>query len=312
MKSAHESGTRDVSARRVPKRRPFPTMLIAVIALLAARAAVRAEGSSEDGIDATPPEGSASLARVVVLWPEEGHEFLNGTGIIAALVTKHFDPPREGTIELLINGENAANFTPEAMDGEGNRRLHVRLPDLHDGVFSVEVRCVSTGGTVLARHGATFSVNSTAPMRTSTAHSLTESRMCHAVGFCDTDADCSGHGSCSMGACLCTGDWAGESCEHDIYASPSFLPDSDPGRSPSLCHRSAVWESAAQQVQDRLMALHALKHCVEEDNVVWLAAPHHGLGGNMHIIAVALTHAYIHNKALGIVGEWTYGVHQVP
>lgn len=30
----------------------------------------------------------------------------------------------------------------------------------------------------------------------------------------------------------------------------------------------------------------------------------------MHILSVALTHAYAHGKALGIVGEWTYGTHQ--
>lgn len=41
----------------------------------------------------------------------------------------------------------------------------------------------------------------------------------------------------------------------------------------------------------------------EDDNILWLAAPHHGMGGNMHILSVALTHAYIHSKALGIVGE---------
>ncbi|MGB1606658.1 MAG: hypothetical protein ACPIOQ_78745, partial [Promethearchaeia archaeon] len=36
----------------------------------------------------------------------------------------------------------------------------------------------------------------------------------------------------------------------------------------------------------------------EEDNVMWVRAPHHGLGGNMHILSVALTHAYTHGKAL--------------
>ena len=48
----------------------------------------------------------------------------------------------------------------------------------------------------------------------------------------------------------------------------------------------------------------------EEDNVIWLRAPHHGLGGNMHILSVALTHAYTYGKALGIVGDWMYGAHK--
>jgi len=280
-------------------------------------------------------QGEPSRANVVLLWPEEAHTFLNGKGIIAALVTTSFDTPREGSIELLLNGNNAANFTPEAQDAEGNRRLHVVLPEMTDGAFSVEVRCIDVKGGLLARDGATFYVNATAPVKGSSAGSLEKAKLCHAVGFCDSDAECNGHGTCSLGTCLCQGDWVGETCEHDIYNNPSFMPDSNPGRSPSLCHRSSIWEQAAKDLQTDLMALHSLNHCVvtcsaffiidfrriecrdadlsrccdtlcaeqEEDNVMWLAAPHHGLGGNMHILSVALTHAYTHGKALGIVGE---------
>ena len=251
-----------------------------------------------------------SAARVVLLWPEEGGMFRYGKGIIAALVTSNFDPPREGSIELLLNGVNKANFTPEAQDGEGNRRLHVVLPELPDGTFSVEIRCLNVEGALLARAGATFEVNSSAPARNSSAASLEQPSACHPVGFCDADAECSGHGACSKGACVCYGDWTGETCSHDVLTNPSFLPDADPGRSPALCHRAMVSEAAAKLVLDHLLSLHALQHCVEEDNVVWVAAPHHGLGGNMHILSVALTHAYILGKALGIAGEWTYGVHE--
>ena len=218
--------------------------------------------ATEGSDDASKPSGSSdSGPRVVLLWPEEAHTFLNGLGIIAALVTTNFDTPREGSIELLLNGNNAANFTPEAMDGEGNRRLHVVLPELSDGTFSVEVRCISIDGVLLARDGSTFTVNSTAPVRSSSATTLEQAKLCHDVGFCDSDSECNGHGKCSRGACLCHGDWVGETCEHDIYHNPSFLPDSDPGRSPSLCHRSSEWEEAAKHVHDRLLALHALHHC---------------------------------------------------
>ena len=54
----------------------------------------------------------------------------------------------------------------------------------------------------------------------------------------------------------------------------------------------------------------ALHFRQEDDNVLWVAAPHHGLGGNMHILSVALTHAYTHGKALGIVGEVRCSVRQ--
>jgi hypothetical protein len=277
-----------------------PQLLLVCAAVTISQAGGDAD---ENGVPAVSP-------RVVLLWPEEARTFRNGKGVIAALVTTNFDTPREGSIELLLNGNNAANFTPEAMDSEGNRRLHVVLPDLSDGQFSVEIRCIGVDGSLLARAGATFSVDSTAPTKQSSVSSLEQAKLCHPIGFCDSDAECNGHGSCSQGACLCRGDWVGENCEHDIYHAPSFLPDSNPGRSPSLCHRSPVWEEAAKKMHEDLLELHALQHCVEEDNILWLEAPHHGLGGNMHILSVALTHAYTHRKALGIVGEWTYGAHQ--
>ena len=244
-----ESVGRGERRRTTPERRRRVSPWASIAVFLAAGVAARVRASAPAPV-------------VVLLWPEEAHSFRNGTGIIAALVTKNFDPPREGSIELLLNGANAANFTPEAADGEGNRRLHVVLPDLTDGVFSVEVRCLSVAGEVLARHGATFDVNSSAPIRESTASTLHQSGGCHAVGFCDSDAECSGHGTCLAGACLCRGDWAGETCEHDIYNNPVFLPDSDPARSPSLCHRSTPWEQAAQQVHGDLVRLHRLQHCV--------------------------------------------------
>ena len=37
------------------------------------------------------------------------------------------------------------------------------------------------------------------------------------------------------------------------------------------------------------------------EGAVWLQMPHHGLGGNMHMIAIALTHALAHARPLGLV-----------
>jgi hypothetical protein len=37
------------------------------------------------------------------------------------------------------------------------------------------------------------------------------------------------------------------------------------------------------------------------EGAVWLQMPHHGLGGNMHMIAIALTHALAHERPLGPV-----------
>lgn len=198
-------------------------MCLLLLGALATSSAQGDPGPAVEGEEAAS-SGPESAARAVLLWPEEGRTYLNGIGLIAALVTTNFDPPREGSIKLLVNGNVAATFMPAPQDGEGNRRLHVVLPDLGDGSYSVEVQCVSVEGRVLARHGATFDVNSKAEVRPTSARSLDEPALCHPVGFCDSDAECSGHGTCTQGACLCEGDFTGERCEHDILNNLSFLP----------------------------------------------------------------------------------------
>lgn len=53
---------------------------------------------------------------VVVHWPEEGHVFRSGSRIICAYTTRGFDPPREGHVQLLMNGVSVANYTPPSQD----------------------------------------------------------------------------------------------------------------------------------------------------------------------------------------------------
>jgi hypothetical protein len=181
----------------------------------------------------------ASNARIVLLWPDEGQVFHSGTGILAAFTTADFDPPREGYIQLLIDGSVVANLTPAALDSEGNRRIHLVLPEFPDGVHSIEARCVSTEHALLHRSGASFVVNGSSVPPPSKAHMLAEAppALCRPVGFCDSAADCSGHGRCSDGACLCEGNWDGEHCEHSILDGIRYLPDVLPPLSPSFCHK---------------------------------------------------------------------------
>jgi hypothetical protein len=112
---------------------------------------IASDGGEEGGL-------ARQGARIVMLWPEEGHVFRTGKRIIAAIIVSNFNVPHAGYLELLLNGRPAANFTPEQADDVGNRRLHIVLPDLSDGTFSAEVQCKSLNGTRLATAGATFQV----------------------------------------------------------------------------------------------------------------------------------------------------------
>jgi hypothetical protein len=179
-------------------------------------------------------------ARVILLWPDEGQIFHSGQGILAAFTTANFDPPREGYIQLLIDGGPVANMTPAALDGEGNRRVHLVLPEFTDGVHSVEVHCVSNEHLLLVRSGASFLINSSSPPPPSKAGMLLHPppALCRPVGFCDSATDCSGHGRCEDGACICEGNWDGELCAHSILDGTHYLPDVLPQASPSYCHKA--------------------------------------------------------------------------
>ena len=84
-----ESVGRGERRRTTPERRRRVSPWASIAVFLAAGVAARVRASAPAPV-------------VVLLWPEEAHSFRNGTGIIAALVTKNFDPPREGSIELLL------------------------------------------------------------------------------------------------------------------------------------------------------------------------------------------------------------------
>lgn len=63
-------------------------------------------------------EGDHNFPLVFVHWPEEGHTFGSGSGILCSYTTRNFDCPREGHIGVLINGIPIGNYTPASMDFE--------------------------------------------------------------------------------------------------------------------------------------------------------------------------------------------------
>uniref|UniRef100_A0A7S4UFX5 EGF-like domain-containing protein n=1 Tax=Guillardia theta TaxID=55529 RepID=A0A7S4UFX5_GUITH len=297
-------------SRSVRPRSPATAACLA-LTLLACMALAQSDVADPTCSGECEAEEPLATPEVVLLWPDEGRVFKNGSNIVAALVTARFDTPREGYIHLLLNGYPEANFTPHAQDTEGNRRLHIVLPPIADGGVSVEVQCRSPKGKLLAKAGATFFVQSNISLPSTKSSMIWEKPgSCHDVGFCDQRKDCNNHGECRNGACICDANWAGDTCDHDILNNPTYLPDIHPLESPSLCHKSASWENLSAMLLKELQSLHSLGHCSDESRVMWFAAPHHGLGGNMHILTVALTHALANSRAMGVVGSWTYGSHE--
>ena len=242
----------------------------------------------------------------------QGHTFRSGSGIVGAFASYNFDCPKEGHIELTINGKQAGNYTPEAMDFEGRRSVHVFLPVLPNGDHSVEVSLISTSGNVVATAGSRFAVDDSLPPPSSQAPMLLEphSSSCLDAGVCSSDADCSGNGECASGACVCRGNSGGDRCEIDLIRVTSYLPEVHPARSPSLCASSFRWGALSRRLHARLSDSNSLQKCSDNDSIMWLQMPRHGFGGDVHTLTVALTHATWQNMSLGLIGTWGYGAHR--
>jgi len=49
--------------------------------------------------------------------------------------------------------------------------------------------------------------------------------------------ECSGHGACVRGVCLCRGDWIGAQCEHSLLRDALYLPQHEPATWPGRCEQ---------------------------------------------------------------------------
>lgn len=238
----------------------------------------------------------------------KGHTFRSGGGILASFASHNFDTPREGHVALYIDGAPSGTYSPEPLDFEGRRSVHMVLPHMSNGEHSVEVHLVTTSGAIVSSGGASFFVDDTLTPPPSKASMLLEPHSCPPSSACSTSDGC-GRGRCASGACVCSGDAAGDNCEIDLIRVTSYLPRTHPSASPGLCSSSAAWGPLARLLQARLAEAHSLARCADDEGILWVETPQHGLGGDTHILTVALTHALSLNKSLGLVGTWGYSDH---
>jgi hypothetical protein len=139
--------------------------------------------------------------------------------------------------------------------------------------------------------------------------------------FCSKDAEC-GRGVCSEdGACVCFANYVGDRCEVSILGmrlcmrllllllpadsragNLSYLPPVHPKHSPQRCFKSRAFEQGSAELLQRLAAAHEMPKCWERDSVRVFLVPHHGLGGNVHLMQQCITRALYEGK--GAVFRW--------
>ena len=77
----------------------------------------------------------------------------------------------------------------------------------------------------------------------------------------------------------------------------SYLPVVHPKDSPQRCLKSSAFEQGGSELLRKLSALHEMPKCWEQDSVMVFLVPHHGLGGNVHLMQQCITRALYHGKA---------------
>jgi hypothetical protein len=118
---------------------------------------------------------------------------------------------------------------------------------------------------------------------------------------------------------VCHANYVGDRCEFSILGaaaagilsrpfSPnitgnlSYLPLVHPKDSPQRCFKSRAFEQGSAELLNRLTALHEIPKCWERDSVRVFLVPHHGLGGNVHLMQQCITRALYEGK--GAVFRW--------
>lgn len=252
---------------------------------------------------------SISMAepKISVVFPVDGFAFgRESRPWVQILVSDTTLQEELGVREVRYNVKVAANgtFLADVSSANGNK-IYLALPfgvhKVHFSVYDVMWRSTGVMASVLVNVTALLSdVAPPIPDR-----GLGNVARCPPSESCRTDAECSGRGRCSAGACLCKGDYAGEQCEVSLLESPSFLPALDPRTAPSRCRKARHQASFASEI----LAKHApLQHPVECDaSTVFLQSRStRGLGLTLRWLGLAMSEAIVRRKALVIDGMWSW------
>ena len=86
------------------------------------------------------------------------------------------------------------------------------------------------------------------------------------------------------------------------------MPVVHPKDSRQRCLKSRAFEQGASELLHKLSALHEIPKCWERDNVMVFLVPHHGLGGNVHLMQQCITRALYHGKGAVFRCKFTFAV----
>eukprot|EP00281_Chroomonas_sp_CCMP1168_P016142 CAMPEP_0206213320 /NCGR_PEP_ID=MMETSP0047_2-20121206/1060_1 /ASSEMBLY_ACC=CAM_ASM_000192 /TAXON_ID=195065 /ORGANISM="Chroomonas mesostigmatica_cf, Strain CCMP1168" /LENGTH=544 /DNA_ID=CAMNT_0053635463 /DNA_START=142 /DNA_END=1774 /DNA_ORIENTATION=- len=246
----------------------------------------------------------AQALRISIDFPEEGFVFTQGQQVLVALKVAHCASAECGHIDVLMNGVQVSRL--DLLPNEyGEIRAHVSLAELPEGDHVAAVMLVSSEGEALSEDlyaDVGFSVLSSLTMQELRAaageapvggaeEACPHARMC--IGD-SQEVDCSGHGECVRGACVCQANWAGEGCSHAILFDNTFLPREDPQGTPSRCMKAAMWGQGAAGLMDSLLGAAEARKC-DASQVLRFELRRMA---NVHYMATLLVKAVTEGRAL--------------
>lgn len=154
---------------------------------------------------------------------------------------------KEGSLLVELNGHDIGRQTPPP-DEDGNANINIAVPSLPPGLHNVRVSLLSQAGEPV---GLSDEVEFLVDYREEGEFLATpdedgfESCGDEPGPFCKSANDCSSHGSCHRGICICGPGFVGNHCEHEMFEDPVYFPEIDPRLSPSRCIQATQFSKGA-------------------------------------------------------------------
>ena len=104
-------------------------------------------------------------------------------------------------------------------------------------------------------------------------------------------------GRCSAGACLCHGDYQGDSCEFFLLTTTRFLPDKDPLSATSRCHKAQHLASFTASVLSKHARFQRPTSC-DSSTMFLQSRSTRGLGLTLRWLGLAMSQAILKGTPL--------------